>query len=352
MSATSSNLPSDAAFMQRKEEFYARIDAQDMSPLWEVIGKIAPPAPLSEMAAHIWHYRDVRPYLLEAGDLLTAEQAERRVLVLENPALKGKWRATDTMYAGIQLVLPNETAPAHRHVASALRFVLESGGGYTTVAGERSTMARGDFVITPSMTWHDHGNHCEEPLVWVDMLDVHIVNFFDASFFEHYNAAAQIVLKPEGDALARFGNAMMPLEGKSPFGAASPVFNYPFARTRAALLGVAGAGLDPHFGATLRYANPVDGGWPIPTIASWMTYLPAGTVTKPVRSTDGLIVAVPYGKGAAIIDGKHIPFEDQDVFVVPNWIWRSFEAEEDCFLFCTSDRVVQEKLGFWREDRQ
>ena len=115
---------------------------------------------------------------------------------------------------------------------------------------------------------------------------------------------------------------------------------------------MANAGLDPHFGATLRYANPIDGGWPMPTIASWMTYLPAGTKTKPVRSTDGLMVAVPYGKGTAVVDDKRIPFEDQDVFVTPNWTWRSFEAEEDCFLFCTSDRAVQEKLGFWREEKK
>ena len=352
MTTSSPNLPTDAEFHQRKEAFYAQLDERDMAPLWEVIGKMAPVAPQREMAAHIWHYREVRPYLMEAGDLLTAEQAERRVLVLENPALRGKGRATSTMYAGIQLVMPNETAPAHRHVASALRFVLESSGGYSSVAGERSTMARGDFVITPSMTWHDHGNHSDGPLVWVDMLDVHIVNFFDASFFEHHNTSEQILSKPEGDALARYGNAMLPIDGDSPFGKTTPVFNYPFARTREALLAVARAGLDPHFGATLRYANPIDGGWPMPTIASWMTYLPAGTKTKPVRSTDALMVAVPFGKGTVVVDERRIPFEEQDVFVTPNWTWRSFEAEDDTFLFCTSDRVVQEKLGFWREERQ
>ena len=90
MNATSPNLPDDPEFRKRKEEYYARIDAEDMAPLWEVIGKMAPPAPLREMAAHVWHYRDVRPYLMEAGELLTAEQAERRVLVLENPAAQGQ----------------------------------------------------------------------------------------------------------------------------------------------------------------------------------------------------------------------------------------------------------------------
>ncbi len=336
----------------KKEEFYGRIDAKFMAPLWGKIGKMAPPQPDPKTVAYIWRYDEVRPYLMEAGGLITAEEAERRVLILENPAFKGQSKATATMYAGIQLVLPGEIAPAHRHVASALRFVLESAGGYTAVAGERTTMARGDFVITPSWTWHDHGNLSDGPMVWVDMLDAHIVNFFEASFYEHYNAATHAITRPEGDALARFGSTMLPIEGKSPFGATSPIFNYPFERARAALVAVASAGnLDPHWAATLRYANPIDGGWPIPTIASWMTYLPAGTKTAKIRSTDGVMVAVPYGRGSVVLGDKRIKFGPQDVFIMPNWTWRSFEAEEDCFLFCTSDRVVQEKLGIWREEK-
>ena len=90
MNMTSQNLPTDEAFNKRKEAYYERLDSQDMAPLWEVIGKMAPPAPKREMAAHVWHYRDVRPYLMEAGELLTAEQAERRVLVLENPGAEGQ----------------------------------------------------------------------------------------------------------------------------------------------------------------------------------------------------------------------------------------------------------------------
>ncbi|UFN50279.1 gentisate 1,2-dioxygenase [Roseomonas sp. OT10] len=342
----------DAATRAKREEFYGRIAGESLAPLWEVLKGLVPPEPRPTPRPYLWRYETVRPYLMEAGRLLTAEEAERRVLVLENPAFPGKSRATATLYAGIQLVMPGEVAPAHRHTASALRFVLESAGGHTAVGGERTTMRAGDFVITPSWAWHDHGNESGEPILWMDILDLPMVNFFESGFSEHHNDKAQSIGRPEGDALARYGAGLLPVEGGSPFGRTSPIFNYPFERTRAALASVAAAGsLDPHWSATLRYANPMDGGWAMPTIASWMTHVPAGTGTAALRSTDGIVVAVAEGRGVARIGDQRIPFGPQDIFVVPNWTWRAFEAEEDCFLFCSSDRVAQEKLGLWREER-
>ena len=343
-------VPADVAATRRA--FYDRIGEQHLAPLWEVLKGLVPPQPRPTPQAHIWHYDDLRPYLLESGRLLTAEEAERRVLVLENPAFAGKSRATATLYAGIQLVMPGEVAPAHRHTASALRFVLESSGGFTAVGGERTTMRTGDFVITPSWAWHDHGNESGAPIMWMDILDLPMVNFFEGGFSEHHNDKTQSIGRPEGDALARFGAGLLPLDGEGPFGKTSPIFNYPFDRTRAALAAVAAAGnLDPHWAATLRYSNPIDGGWAMPTIASWMTHLPAGTATQTMRSTDGIVVAVAEGRGVAHVGGKRLAFGPRDVFVLPNWTDRSFEAQTDCFLFCSSDRVAQEKLGLWREER-
>ena len=123
--------------------------------------------------------------MLEAGSLITAKEAERRVLVLENPGLRGQSKVTTDLYAGVQLVLPGEVAPAHRHTQSALRFVLEGGGAYTSVNGERTIMHEGDFIITPPMTWHDHGNESDQPIFWLDGLDIPVVQLLDASFAEH-----------------------------------------------------------------------------------------------------------------------------------------------------------------------
>ena len=218
---------SDAATRKR---YYDTIAPQSLAPLWEVLKGLVPPEPRSKAVPHVWQYSKIRPLLLEAGKLLTAEEAERRVLVLENPALPGQSRITPSMYSGVQLVMPGEIAPAHRHTASALRFVLESDGGYTVVAGERTIMQRGDFVITPNGAWHDHGQEKDTPLIWVDGLDLHMINFFETGFMEHHNEKAQTIAKKDEDSVARYGSGLVPMTGGSPFGMTSPIFNYRYKR--------------------------------------------------------------------------------------------------------------------------
>ena len=100
--------------------------------------------------------------MMESGGLITAKEAERRVLILENPGLPGQSRITNSLFAGLQMILPGEVAPAHRHTPSALRFIIEGHGAYTAVEGERTLMEPGDFVITPPWTWHDHGNESDQ----------------------------------------------------------------------------------------------------------------------------------------------------------------------------------------------
>ena len=148
---------------EARRTFYERIGTLGMTPLWEVLGALVPPQPTSPVAPALWRYDAVREHVMEAGRLITAEEAERRVLILENPALRGQSCITQSLYAGLQLILPGEVAPAHRHTQSALRLVLDGEGAYTAVDGERTTMRYGDFIITPSWTFHDHGNDGDEP---------------------------------------------------------------------------------------------------------------------------------------------------------------------------------------------
>lgn len=336
----------------RRGEFYDRLAARDLAPLWEVLKGLLPSEPKSKAAACRWRFADYRPLVLESGDLLTAEEAERRVLVLENPALRGMSRATATIYAGIQLILPGEIAPAHRHTPSALRFMLEGEGAFTAVGGETTTMRKGDFVITPSWAWHDHGAQGGDPCMWLDGLDLPLVQFFEAGFNEHYNDARQSITRPEGLSMAEYGANMLPMAPRSRYGLTSPIFNYPYAETRPALLAVAASGaVDPHEAVSLRYANPLDGGWAMPTMSAWMMHLPAGFETKPLRSTDGVVMCLAEGRLSAEIGGDSLELEENDVAAAPGWTWRRFRAETDSFLFCFSDRVAQEKLGLWREER-
>ncbi len=335
-----------------RQEFYDRLAEKDMAPLWAVLKGLLPNEPRSKARPHRWRYDDVRPLMMEAGALLTAEEAERRVLVLENPALKGMSRATATIYAGIQLILPGETAPAHRHSPSALRFMLEGEGAITAVGGERTVMRRGDFVITPSWAWHDHGAEGNDPCAWLDGLDVPLVQFLEAGFNEHYNDKNQAIIRPDGDSMARFGMNMLPMRAQSPYGLTTPIFNYPYERSRAALVAAAaGAAPDKHEAVSLRYVNPLDGGWAMPTMSAWMMHLPAGFETAPIRSTDGIVMCVAEGRVSTELGGERYDLEERDVAVAPGWAWRRFRAERDSFLFCFSDRVVHEKLGLWREER-
>jgi gentisate 1,2-dioxygenase len=336
-----------------RQAFYDKLKPHSLAPLWEVLKGLVPREPTSKAVAHAWHYAHVRPLVMESGGLLTAEEAERRVLVLENPALAGMSRVTNTMYSGVQLILPGESAPAHRHVASALRFVLESDGAFTAVAGERTTMRRGDFIITPNWAFHDHGNEGKGPAIWVDGLDLPLINFFEAGFSDHMDALHQPIAKLENESLARYGSGMLPLNAASPFGITSPIFNYPYATSRAALMGVATAGApDLHDAVSLRYANPIDGGWAMPTIATWLTHVPAGFETRIKRATDGQTIVVAEGEITAEIGGKSFTVGENDILVVPAWQPRRFRASKDAVLFTFSDRSAQEKLGLYREKRE
>src|SRR5438128_4409766 len=205
-----------------RQELYRRMDKQNTAPLWEVLHALIPDEPATRCKPYLWKYKEVRPHITEAGKLITAKEAIRRVLVLENPGMRGQSAVTQSLYAGLQLILPGEVAPSHRHTQSALRFIVEGSGAYTAVDGERTTMHPGDFIITPSWTWHDHGHEADGPVVWLDGLDIPIVRFFDAGFAENDTARSQVVTRAEGTSFASWGHNMAPVRARSPFRQTSP----------------------------------------------------------------------------------------------------------------------------------
>jgi len=335
-----------------REAFYREIAPHNLAPLWEVLRGIVTKEPVSPAKPAIWHYdAEVRPYLMRTGKLISAKEAERRVLILENPGLKGKTSVTHSLFAGLQLIFPGEVAPAHRHSQSALRFVIEGSGAYTAVDGERTIMEYGDFIITPSWTWHDHGNESDKPMVWLDGLDVPLVRLLDASFAEPGNAETQMVARPAGDALQRYGQGLLPVDWK-PRSKASPIFSYPYGRTREALATLAKNGEpDPCHGYKMRYVNPATGDYAMPTIATFMQLLPKGFSTSPYRSSDGTVFVCVEGKGETRIGEETVRWGPRDIFVAPSWQRTVHCAEAETVLFSFSDRPVQDKLGLWREDR-
>ncbi len=343
-------LPNDAT--AQLQDLYAEMAPHGLYPLWEVMSALVLPQPRSPARVHRWQYAAARDYLLRAGDLISAEKAERRVLILENPGMPGTSCVTPSLYAGLQLILPGEVAPCHRHAQCALRFVMEGSGAFTAVDGERAVMQPFDLVLTPGWQWHDHGNASAAPMIWLDGLDIPTVRHFDASFAEHLGTAAHPITVPPGDSLSRYGHNMRPLRGtaadRRP--AHQPLFHYPYAEWRHSLdaLAVAEAP-DPHFGHTLEFINPADGGAVMPTISAHVRLLPAGFETMPRSATDGTVFVVVEGRGTAEVAGETIALAERDILVVPSWNALRLQAETELVLFGYSDRTAQEKLGLFRE---
>ena len=338
---------SHAPQSQELAEFSQSIRDRSLNPLWERTVSQKPGTPC---APHLWRWSDLEPELLKACELIGTKDADRRVLMLENPAMKGTSFSAQTIFTGVQIILPGEVAAAHRHTPNALRFVMKGEGAYTAVSGERTMMHPGDFIVTPNWSWHDHGNIGTEPVVWMDGLDSAFTKFFGTTFREDYPEDTQPLYRAEGDSIAAFGSALLPLEFKAE-GGASPLLVYPYARTREALAHLQKSSpLHPAHGVKLRYANPATGKHPFPTMAAFMQLLPKGFDGTASRSTENAVFNVAEGSGAVTIAGHKFEFAPHDIFVAPSWCEVSFAAREECVIFSYSDRAAQEAMGFFRED--
>jgi gentisate 1,2-dioxygenase len=348
-------MESHAQLRKNADEFaryYGRLAKVNMAPLWEVMRNLVTPEPVTPVVPAQWRYSEVRPLLFESAAMITAEQAERRVLVLENPGLPKQSSITHSLYAGIQLVMPGEIAPQHRHTQAALRFILEGRGATTTVNGERFEMFPGDMILTPSWQWHDHQNETVEPIVWMDGLDIALVGLLDASFAQSSNRKEQEVTREKEASQTTYGANLLPIDD-TPVSLNSPLMRYPYDSARATLERMkTSSRWDPCHGIRMRYAHPRTGDWAMPTMGPAIQLVPKGFATAPYRGTDGTIFAVAEGHGTAKLGQTDFALSPRDVFVCPPWAWRSFKADGDLVLFQFSDRPVQEKLGLWREERE
>ncbi|MCI5097505.1 MAG: cupin domain-containing protein, partial [Rhodobacteraceae bacterium] len=166
------------------QDYLNQLQEAGVAPLWPMMRNVLPhdrPNPMTEPG--VWPYQTLRPLLMRAGELTPVEKAELRVLVLSDPGRGvGAMQATSSIYLGMQLLLPGEAAPAHKHTPSAVRIVVEGEGGYTVVDGERLPMEEGDLVMTPGGDLHDHGHDGADPVVWLDALDLPLFVYLEGSY--------------------------------------------------------------------------------------------------------------------------------------------------------------------------
>ena len=337
-----------------RQAYYSHIAKQHLAPLWESLSRLVPERPEPQMVPAIWHYADVRDLVMESGQVISALEAVRRVLILENPGMPGKSSITSNLYAGLQLILPGEIAPSHRHTQLALRFIVEGKSAWTAVDGERIPMSPGDYIITPTWTWHDHGNaENGEPVVWLDGLDAPLILQLDAGFREDYPEMEQPVTHTDGYSFLRHGYNMAPVRHKAK-NANSPILKYPYERSREALDKLRRMNdIDAWDGVKLRYVNPATGGYPMGSMAPFLQLLPKGFKGKASRTSESTVFCVVEGNASVKIGTHTFHFHPHDIFCAPSWEPVSFESpNEDAVLFSFSNRPVLEMLDLWREERK
>jgi gentisate 1,2-dioxygenase len=325
-----------------------------LKPLWLVLSDAFTAEPNTQIVPHNWKWSDVRPRILEAGHRISAEEAERRVLMYLNPGLNGAPGATQTLFSGIQLIMPGEIAPTHRHVPSALRVVVEGNGAYTTVSGEKTLMRPGDFVTTPNWAWHDHGNESDVPMLWLDGLDMPFVLALNAMFYEELGNGYEIqsVVKELDDSQGRYNRGFRPHDDRFS-GNYSPILNYRYVDVRETLdlMERAGDATSDEEGVMLDYINPLTGGPTLPTIDAHAQLIRPGEHTRAVRDTASRLYHVLDGRGASIIGGVRLEWEKGDTFCAPTWMWREHmvaSSDETAVLFSFDDAPIQRPFSLYR----
>ena len=326
------------------------LESLSLGPLWTALHQLLPHERTTRAVPHLWSWRSVRPLLHEAARLVPLEQAERRVLVLENPGLKGAYSITASLFAGLQIILPNEKAPSHHHTPSALRFVVEGAGAYTTVDGVKCAMEAGDLIITPPMRWHDHGHDGREPMVWLDGLDLPLVRGFDASWASRMRPAQPPATETDSSQDELTAAGLVPRRSRYPE-SAYPQVRWPWRTVRAALAAMA-ASAAPDEPVVLRYINPTTGASPLPTMGAEAQWLRRGERTRHERRTTSAIFHVIEGRGESRVGDATLTWERGDTFVAPPWHWISHASPGDApaCLFQFNDEPALRALGLFQEE--
>ncbi len=332
-------------------DYYDGLVAKNTLPLWPALRSVLPYGkPVRKTKPVLWRYADVRPDVIRAGELTPIEKAERRVIVMCNPGLGlENMQATPTIYIGLQLILPGETAPNHRHSPSAVRFVVEGRGGFTVVRGEKLPMEKGDLILTPPGLWHEHGHEGEGPVIWLDALDLPLVYGIEASYCIE-SKQLQAITDPANGSTTRFAcGGVVPYASLTKVRGDYPMLRFPWRSVRQALVDTAGVtakGQPVH----VAYVNPETGMECLPTLGFSALMLRPGEELKLPRRSASSVMHVVEGGGTAFVDDATLPFGEADTFAVPTHAdvrLANASSKTPAFVFVVDDAPLHRKLGFY-----
>jgi gentisate 1,2-dioxygenase len=332
------------------DELDRRLAEKWISGLWRIPPGARPRDPRTKVQPHLWKWADVYEALTQARDQINLGRgtAERRTLRLVNPGIKESEMTSHTMLFAFQLIQPDEVAPPHRHTMAAIRFILQGKGAYTNVNGEKMVMEDGDLILTPQWAWHEHAHEGDEPMIWIDGLDVPFVQSLQVISFEPYAEQRLPVqnrpAEPGGDRGAR------PAGGEKDRSA--PPLHYRWRDVYPALQRLAGGAPDPYEGYAIEYTDPLTGGPTLPTLSCGIQLLRPGQRTQSHRHTSTVLYHAFRGRGTTVIDGQRFDWEKGDSFVVPLWHWHEHANRadgEEAILFSMNDAPMLKPFGLYRE---
>ena len=336
------------------DAYYKKLESFGAGALWTVANEIEPWYPQPKSVPMLWRYEDMRPLVVESASLVKGSDAGRRVVYLANDGRRDVAAAVGLLYSGIQIMNPGESMTAHRHAASALRFVMEGSGAWTIVDGDRLEVGPNDFAITPGGTWHEHGNSAEDNFViWQDGLDIPLINALDAGFYQVHPDLYQVPGKVVNTSILTHGSGILKPAKRSWNKAYSPLLGYPWEPTREAVVNLSkvSEGTD-YDGVIMEYVNPVTGGSVMPTMGAHMQMLAPGFNSKAHRHTGSVVYHVAEGHGHSIINGKRFDWKEHDIFVVPSWAWHEHcndNQDKPAFLFSFNDFPMINSLALQAE---
>lgn len=359
-----------SAIQKKREEFHRKLRSQELlegysyddgqdfvtRPYW-------PLEPKNRMKPHLWHWQDIRPLVIECGEMIGlghgSTKYDRRVLALSNPGGNGDFTMSGTLFGDIQLIRPGEAAPCHRHTPCATRFILEGSGGWTTVSGDKVHVRPGDVIHTGQFPWHDHGNGGEDDFIFLDVLDIPLLFFTGTSAWEfdfepitgsrkNVNQPAKVIDFPnDGYTKSHLRPAFKPKWKRK----TSDFAHLPWDGAKASMLALEGEKGSGYDGIRLEFQN-TEGG-PVGTTVSVHTqWIRPRERTLSHRHTGAFIYVCTEGEGRVSVENQTFDFGPKDIFVIPSWHWHSFESEHGAFLQSVSDLALIRKMQLYREQRK
>ena len=329
-------------------EYREALTKQNLVPLWPSLRGVLPPLkPRPLTTPTFWSYQSIKPLLLKAGELTPIEKAERRVLVLANPGHGlDKMQASPAIYLGMQLLLPGEWAPAHRHTPNAVRMIVEGEGAYTTVNGEKCPMSRGDLILTPTGLWHEHGHDGDKPVVWLDVLDLPLVYYTETSY--HVNGNRQATEAVRGDKIYKYGG-VVPTRDFERSSKSYPMIRYPWVDVKESLLNLGSE--DPGLESVMvTYVNPESGEDAENILGFYALMLrPGQTLTLKARSPS-CVYHVIEGQAQVKMLDQVFKLNADDTCCSPGYTAVTLVNQDKAnptFLFMADESPLHRKLGVY-----